>query len=71
MRTPYRIDDFQQVYFVIPSLQALLDATLSDFGALYKRLAKAADVPIETVLPTDMVFARGTQAYAQAGGRAA
>jgi phenylalanine-4-hydroxylase len=71
MRTPYRIDDFQQVYFVIPSLQALLDATLSDFGALYKRLAKAADVPIETVLPTDTVFARGTQAYAQAGGRAA
>src|SRR6185437_2834902 len=32
MRTPYRIDDFQQVYFVVPSLQALLDATLQDFA---------------------------------------
>jgi len=71
MRTPYRIDDFQQVYFVIPSLQALLDATLADFGALYARLATASDVPIEAVLPTDKVFTRGTQAYAAAGGRTA
>ena len=54
MRTPYRIDDFQQVYFVIPSLQALLDATLQDFGALYRRLARSGDE----------VFTRGTQAYA-------
>ena len=26
MRTPYRIDDFQQVYFVIPSIEALQEA---------------------------------------------
>jgi hypothetical protein len=49
MRTPYRIDDFQQVYFVIPSLQALLDATLQDFGALYERLARSGDIPIAAV----------------------
>ncbi len=66
MRTPYRIDDFQQVYFVIPSLQALLDATLEDFGALYARLAGAGDIPIERVESTDRVFTRGTQAYATA-----
>jgi phenylalanine-4-hydroxylase len=71
MRTPYRIDDFQQVYFVIPSLQALLDATLADFGALYRRLAKAKDVAIDAVLPSDRVFIRGSQAYAQRGGRSA
>ena len=36
MRTPYRIDDFQQVYFVIPSLRYLLDATTStDFAPIY------------------------------------
>jgi len=64
MRTPYRIDDFQQVYFVIPSLQALLDATLSDFGALYAYLSDAKDIAIEAVLPEDKVFTRGTQAYA-------
>ena len=66
MRTPYRIDDFQQVYFVIPSLQALLDATLADFGALYARLEGQRDIPIEAVLPSDQVFTRGTQAYAKA-----
>lgn len=71
MRTPYRIDDFQQVYFVIPSLQSLLDATLQDFAPIYARLAAASDVPIEAVLPTDRVFTRGTQAYAKAGGRTA
>jgi len=66
MRTPYRIDDFQQVYFVIPSLQALLDATLQDFAPIYGRLARASDIPIEQILSTDMVITRGTQAYAQA-----
>ncbi|MFZ5718366.1 MAG: phenylalanine 4-monooxygenase [Pseudomonadota bacterium] len=71
MRTPYRIDDFQQVYFVIPSLQALLDATLADFGALYRRLAEAPDIPIDAIAPDDRVFTRGTQAYARAGGRTA
>ena len=66
MRTPYRIDDFQQVYFVIPSLQALLDATLQDFGPVYAALDAAEDLAIETVLPTDKVFTLGTQAYARA-----
>jgi phenylalanine-4-hydroxylase len=67
MRTLYRIDDFQQVYFVVPSLQHLLDVTVNtDFAPLYARLAEAADLPIETVLPTDRVYTRGTQAYARA-----
>ena len=64
MRTPYRIDDFQQVYFVIPSLDALLAATLQDFGPIYQRLSLATDVGIEDVLPADAVLTRGTQAYA-------
>jgi phenylalanine-4-hydroxylase len=65
MRTPYRIDDFQQAYFVIPSLQALLDATLEDFGALYARLDAEADIPIEALTPADTVFTPGTQACAR------
>lgn len=69
MRTPYRIDDFQQVYFVIPSLQSLLDATLQDFAPIYARLAEARDIPIAAIETTDEVFTRGTQAYAEAGGR--
>ena len=64
MRTPYRIDDFQQVYFVAPSLQALLDATLQDFAPIYARLASAADLELATVLPEDRVFTWGSQARA-------
>lgn len=69
MRTPYRIDDFQQVYFVIPSMDALLEATLQDFGGLYTRLPALDDISIEAVMGTDRVFTRGTQAYAHGGGR--
>jgi phenylalanine-4-hydroxylase len=67
MRTPYRIDDFQQAYFVVPSLQALLDVTVNtDFAPLYRRLETARDIPIEAIEPSDRVFTRGTQAYARA-----
>jgi phenylalanine-4-hydroxylase len=68
MRTPYRIDDFQQIYFVIPSLEALLGATLQDFRPIYERLASASDIAIEAVLPTDHVHTRGDQAYARERG---
>ena len=69
MRTDYRIDDFQQVYFVIPSIEALNDATLEDFGPIYDRLKGATDIGIETILPYDRVITEGTQAYAHKGGR--
>jgi phenylalanine-4-hydroxylase len=70
MRTPYRIDDFQQAYFVVPGLQTLLDVTTkTDFAPLYARLEGAKDIPIAAIAPTDRVFTRGTQAYANAGGR--
>ena len=68
MRTPYRIDDFQQVYFAIPSLEALQKVTLEDFAPIYARLEGAPDVAIADVLPTDRVLTRGTQAYAERGG---
>ena len=69
MRTLYRIDDFQQVYFVIPSIEALKAETLKDFGPIYQRLKGEDAIPIEAVLPEDRVFTRGTQAYAARGGR--
>jgi phenylalanine-4-hydroxylase len=46
MRTPYRIDDLQQLYMVIPSLRTLLDVTLQDFGPVYERLRGQADLPL-------------------------
>jgi len=69
MKTLYRIDDFQQVYFVIDSIEKLKEVTLQDFGPIYERLQGAEDLPIEAILPSDMVFTRGTQAYAAKGGR--
>jgi phenylalanine-4-hydroxylase len=65
LRTPYRIDDFQQVYFVIDSLQSLLDTTVNtDFAPIYEALAEAPDHPIDAILPQDRVFSRGTQRHA-------
>lgn len=69
MRTLYRIDDFQQVYFVIDSLEALKDQTLKDFGPIYDRLEGKDAIAIDAILPNDTVFTRGTQAYAAKGGR--
>jgi phenylalanine-4-hydroxylase len=63
MRTAYRIDDFQQTYFVIESFEALLRATEADFGPSYERVRGQAPLPPETVLETDVVLQRGTQDY--------
>ena len=63
MRTDYRIDDYQQNYFVIDSFDDLLRQTQeTDFGPLYAALETLPDIAIGTVLPSDRVFTRGTQA---------
>jgi phenylalanine-4-hydroxylase len=66
MRTKYRIDDYQQSYFVIPSFEDLLQQTLeSDFGPLYEGLGGQPDLPSDAVLPEDHVLHLGTRAYAR------
>jgi phenylalanine-4-hydroxylase len=71
MRTPYRIDDYQQTYFVVDSFDALLRSAIeTDFAPLYAGLADEPDLSIEAVLPTDTVYTRGTQGYAAAGEHA-
>jgi phenylalanine-4-hydroxylase len=69
MKTLYRIDDFQQVYFVIDTIDQLKRETLKDFGPIYARLEGAETNAIEAILPSDVVFSQGTQAYAEKGGR--
>ena len=67
MRTDYRIDDFQQNYFVIDSLDQLLDTTVNtDFAPLYAKNAALPPIPIADFLPEDAVITRGTQDYATA-----
>ncbi|WP_028965872.1 phenylalanine 4-monooxygenase [Sphingomonas phyllosphaerae] len=66
MRTRYRIDDFQQSYFVIDSFEDLLDQTLNtDFAPLYADLEGQPDHDPETILAHDRVYTRGTQAHAR------
>lgn len=40
MRTQYKIDSYQQTYFVIESFQQLFDLTAPDFAPLYEQLKK-------------------------------
>ena len=69
MRTACRDVDLQQVYFVVPSLQFLLDVTTgTGFGPLYAKLANAADLAISGIEQCDRIFTRGTQAYGKSGG---
>jgi phenylalanine-4-hydroxylase len=66
MRTEYRIDDFQQNYFVIPSFDELLRLTVeTDFAPLYEQLKAQPDIPVAEILPEDRVITHGTQEYAQ------
>jgi phenylalanine-4-hydroxylase len=65
MRTHYRIDDFQQNYFVIPSLDNLLKVTVeTDFAPLYTELEHLPDIAIADIIAEDDVITCGTQAYA-------
>lgn len=71
MRTNYRIDDFQQNYFVIGSFEDLLRQTRdADFGPLYEQLRGLPPIEVGVLLPTDMVLHAGTQAYAEAKANA-
>ena len=57
MRTEYRIDDFQQNYFVIPSFDELLRVTVeTDFAPLYEELKAQPDISIAEILPEDAVM---------------
>ncbi len=69
MRTEYRIDDFQQNYFVIRDFDELLRVTVeTDFAPLYADILARPDIPIAQIEPTDRVLTRGTQAHARARG---
>lgn len=67
MRTKYRIDDYQQSYFVIDSFEDLLRQTVeTDFAPLYEELGGSADLEPDAVLASDLIHSHGTQSYARA-----
>jgi phenylalanine-4-hydroxylase len=57
MRTDYKIDDFQDSYFVIDSFAQLFDATAPDFTALYRALDAQPALPPGARLPGERLFA--------------
>jgi phenylalanine-4-hydroxylase len=70
MRTEYRIDDFQQNYFVIPSFDELLRVTVeTDFAPLYQEIMAQPDIAVAVIAPDDIVLTYGSQDYAR--GKAA
>ncbi len=63
MRTNYRIDDFQEVYFVLDSLDDLLKLAAIDFAPVYARVGQQPELRPGDVLPTDRVVQRGDGTY--------
>jgi phenylalanine-4-hydroxylase len=63
MRTDYRIDDFQEVYFVIKSLDELLELAHVDFAPLYERVRGRAVIAPGEVQDGDEVVHRGSGRY--------
>ncbi|MCP1470488.1 phenylalanine-4-hydroxylase [Sphingobium sp. OAS761] len=71
MRSQYRIDDYQQNYFVIESFEDLLRQTRdADLGPIYERLRSHEPIEVGALLPTDRVLHAGTQYYARSGAGA-
>src|SRR5205085_7999435 len=58
MRTHYRIDDFQETYFVIRNLEELLDLARIDFGPVYEKVNGRPEFEPGKILATDAVISR-------------
>ena len=57
MRTHYRIDAFQETYFVIKSFEDLLKQTVeTDFAPLYRELDGAPDIQPGEIVPADRLI---------------
>lgn len=63
MNTLYRIDDFQESYFVIDSLDELLDLANRDFSSLYESVKQQTSYEPGTVLPRDRLLSTGVGSY--------
>jgi phenylalanine-4-hydroxylase len=59
MRTLYKIDTFQETYFVIRDFGELFDATAPDFTRYYETLKGREPYPASAVLAGDRVYHRG------------
>lgn len=66
MKTLYRVDDYQQTYFVIDSIEKLFKETYADFAPLYKELAAdKVTYGLDEIAASDKLISKGTQEYAK------
>lgn len=63
MQTDYRIDDFQETYFVISDLDELLQLAHTDFAPLYEQVQQKPVLQPGTILSDDVLVTRGTGSY--------
>jgi phenylalanine-4-hydroxylase len=71
LRTRYRIDDYQESYFVIRNFKELFALAETDFGPLYDVLGDIDDLEPGTLTPNDEIVTRGTGSYHAARTHAA
>ena len=57
MRTQYRIDRYQETYFVIDNFDQLFAATRPDFAPIYPWIARLPEIPANHVMPGERVYA--------------
>jgi phenylalanine-4-hydroxylase len=50
MRTRYKIDTYQQTYFVIDSFEQLFEMTAADFAPIYERVKTLPELPADARL---------------------
>lgn len=53
LRTRYRIDDYQENYFVIDSFEQLMAETAPDFAPIYRELAELPEIEPGDIQPSD------------------
>ena len=64
MRTDYRIDSFQQSYFVIDDFSELFAAMQRPFAPIYADIHGEALIPATDLIPSDVILQVGRQGQA-------
>ena len=55
MQSKYKIDTYQETYFIIDSFRELFDATAPDFTPYYAQLRSRRDLAANETIATDIL----------------
>jgi phenylalanine-4-hydroxylase len=69
MQTDYRIDDFQETYFVLRDFDELLALAKTDFEPLYAQVRGLEALPPGTIRADDVLLSAGNGSYHRAQGK--